>query len=346
MRNIAHKLLLLSLPLAVMLTSCEDAEDVLTYVDPDNDLTFVGAPGFSTSFSELDETVTVQVRNGGPDTDLEVELADGTQLGTVTLSGGQGSFVTTLSALGLAEDGDGEEIRFYADGAGGRVYRSLNVSVFEPISLSASDEEIRQTDEDTVTFSWDVEASETALGTITAVVTAGGATIDSVTVNAEGSLSYDGSRFEVGDTVMLTLTAASANGTLTTVATEMFVIETFAFENESDAIVLDSNAVGYDLMGDSLTMMMDDADLIRELTQNSTAIQLSTSDSLSLIEISEDDFDTGDQVATEELFATGTIVDMVMLSESEDAYYAYRLQMADGTFMYGLLKIDEVDLTV
>ncbi|WP_185152550.1 hypothetical protein, partial [Fulvivirga aurantia] len=98
------------------------------FTEADSDISFPAYPDYSATFTSLDQVI-LGVAVDGPATSLAVS-GDGQSFGDVSISGGEGSFNSSLSDLGLAA-GSSIELAF----ATAESKRLFDVDVVNPISM-------------------------------------------------------------------------------------------------------------------------------------------------------------------------------------------------------------------
>lgn len=113
----------------VAFTACDEEEDLLANREAANDISFPDYPAFSATFTSLDQVV-LDVAVEGPATSLSVS-GDGQSFGDVNITGGTGTFTSTLANLGLSA-GDDIQLTF----TDGETRRFFTVSVVNPIAFN------------------------------------------------------------------------------------------------------------------------------------------------------------------------------------------------------------------
>lgn len=124
-----YKHILLALIVLTMF-SCKENEDLLDFSEADNKITFPDFPANSATFTTLDQVV-IDVAVDGDASSLSVESDGGDDFGTVSIASGEGTFSSTLAALGNPSS----ETLVFSDGATDKLF---SLSVANPLSFEGT----------------------------------------------------------------------------------------------------------------------------------------------------------------------------------------------------------------
>ena len=340
-----------SLSTVLLISACETEEYFNgELVDPEVVISFPNAGGlepFGASFTELDD-VSVDLAVEGGASAVTVGVTGGEDVGSVDIANGTGTFTATPAALEVPNAGDALQLRFSAPlPDGGTTTRLFNVNITDPITLSPTLFIQQNATNNYVVFA--VETAGASIDGIT-VMTGTGEELTAATAPAGGwnaagdSIAVVGANYEVGDTVAISVTATSGDKTTTNQTSA--IVRTFAFENESPEVALDSVGAGYDLVaGGASAAGVDTTDVelsVNELNQ----IQLLSQNGTGFVAVSGL-YETGDRVAIQEAYDGGTPAAITGdLEEGDELVYRTERTVGDEVQVYyGIIQITDVNRT-
>ena len=338
----------------IMAVSCEEAEYFNgELIDPEVVIRFPNAGGFEpfgATFTELDNVI-IDVAVEGNVSTLTVGITDSTDnFGTVNISNGMGTFEASPEQLGIPDARNEAQLRFTATlPGGGTTTRLFDIEITDPVTI-APPIFIQQNDEDNyLTFSAATDSA--SIDNITVMVGTDEDALSTVPApmdgwNAKGdSIAIVGGDYEVGDTVLVNVTASS--GSATSSSQSSAIVRTYNFPNESETIAFDSVGAGYDLVAGGASIAGADTTDI-ELTVDNTlnTIRISSQNETRFVQTSGL-YNEGDVVAVREAYEAGmpaTASDD--LEEGDELIYrTERTVNGETQVYYGIIQITDVNRT-
>ena len=344
--------ILLSLSTLLLISACETEEYFNgELVDSEVVITFPNAGGlepFSATFTELDD-IAVDLAIEGNVNAVMVGIADSSDdVGLVDIANGVGTFTATPTALGIPDAGDALELRFTAPlPGGGTTTRLFDIEITDPITISPPIFIQQNPVSNYVSFS--VETAGAPVDGITVMLGTGDELATVATPangwNAEGdSLAVVGASYEVGDTVLVSVTANS--GAKMTSSQTSAIVRTYAFGNESEEIAFDSVGAGYDLVAGGASVAGADTTDIELSADALNQIQILSQNGAEFVETSGL-YEGGDRVVIQEAYDTGTPASITGDLEEGDELIYRTERTVDGEteVYYGIIQVTDVDRT-
>jgi len=246
-------LLSTALVMSMLFVSCEEDEDLLTFSEADNDISFPGNLDEDASFTDLD-AVIIDVAVNGTATSLSVS-GGGQNFGDISISSdGMGTFSSSLANLGYVwTDAEGDPTNdFELAFSDGETRRLFDISVISPITFNYT----VGSGDDAVTFSSSSTVNLDSAFNIYFEAATDNATIDNYSVytkignnsdypatstvsemvdalmieEEEVNITAENSQYDIGDTIYYELRLTS--GSLISTAENFVVVEEVQLVNE------------------------------------------------------------------------------------------------------------------
>ena len=322
----------------------------------------------STEITSLDDQVVVTVENpinnlssvtvthaGTTDADGDAVTVPSADLGSVTFSGGEGTLTLTDAQLGLDGSGYSANIEVDAEFNGKPFMRSHHIDMASP--FSTHDPGITHRDDTLYYFEWAVEPIAATVTDITIETKVGA---NDTYIEAAGtwaaidSISFDGSNYNVGDTIFVQITAETATKTDTEVAALVigpYIENMGSFTLEGYET---TNVYAFDIIeGEEVLNDDDSADVfwvpippggMGPPTANKTsAFALASDYNMEFLVATSDDYANADALA---LSNTDFSAASTFVEATPGAVFMYRTyrDAAPTEYYYGILKVTATDM--
>jgi hypothetical protein len=335
----------------VAFTSCEEQDNIDRY---DLGTEFLASNGGITS---LDDNVTVNINNISKNlSEVSVVLMGDSEkdLGKISLSDGTGAATYTNVELGLSGIGSAASLKFSSTIDGKSIIRYGSVEVESPFTLTPPDGlEHRDT---TYYFIYEVAPVSAAVTSIdvSTKVGSGGTYAPATPVNGDlkkDSIPLKGLDYNVDDTIFIMVIAKTATKTDTANAEVIVAPDSYdkvvKFTMDDLYNIETSDSLAFDLIGEraiAKSVAGDTADLVMSVKKGAgdaiLDFEFVSENNLELVETTKDFYNNADKkdISDTDFSSAGQRFDAVA-----GKYYVYRTKRGSGDYVYGVLRVVEVN---
>jgi hypothetical protein len=341
---------LVLISIVILAVSCQKKQDVTDFYDLGSEF-YTSSPGMTS----LDDHTVINIKNplinlssialkysGIVDLDGHSTVPTTTDLGNITLSStdGKGTVTLTDAQLNLTTIGWKSNFALSAVFDGKPFSRNYSITLADPISVNAPG--ITHQDK-LFYFAYDVEPTY--------------ATVDNVTIQtklfyngtyadvagthaATDSISFNGSAYNIGDTIYVKVTATAGTKTATT-ETQLAVGSHSTLKTHT--FTLDQTAgMAYDFIDAKFvktTTAVDSADIELTMTPflGGYSLGFISNQNASFVLATSDDYSNADDLAIANTDFSAAITSVNNLAGGE--IYIFRTKRGTGAYSYGIMKV-------
>lgn len=350
--NMKNYKLYMILSLIFFIVSCEKENKI--------EFTELGTEFFiSGDYTSLDGIVTFTIENqqknlsqvvvtalGGLEDDEETEFeAPKPDLGTISITAGEGSLTVTDAELGMTIIDWTADFQFDASYDGKAITRFYNLAVADPISVE--DPGVTHRNDTTYHFTFAIEPASASVDNVVVQSKVGalGTYIDFPgPFNAEDSIPIIGTDYSIGDTLFVNVIGSS--GTKTAETETELVIGALSVSN-SEMFELDATPdqafdfIAADYVVTSTAGESADIEFTGSYGNNGLIVGFVSNQNAQFVPGTSSDYDAADSLTLINMDFTGAITFDNNVSEG-NVYY-FRTKRGSGDWFIGIMKIATLD---